>query len=337
VLSLGAALEAVAGDVVSQTVIGGAGGWDYLAIDSARHHLFITRHDRVQVFDTDAMELIAEISGTDGVHGVALAPERNIGFTSNAGSSSVTVFDLASLKKLAQIGDVGGGPDAIVYDRRTSRVFTFNSVSRDATVIDVDTAAIVAKVPLRGKPEFAVTDQRGSIFVNLENRDAIARIDAATLEVIAEWPLPGCKGPAGMAIDVERRRLFVSCSNRTLVVVDATSGALVARLPIGAGSDAVAFDGQQSLVLSSNRDGTLSLIRQDADRYSVLPAIATRWGARTLALDSPTQRAFLVTSDFEPLSTPASGSSLQRRTTVPGTFSVLSVYLGGSGEPAAKR
>jgi DNA-binding beta-propeller fold protein YncE len=184
-----------------------------------------------------------------------------------------------SLKKIGQIANVGDGPDAIVYDRRSSRVVSFNGRSNDATVIDAATASIVGRVPLPGRPEFAAADERGSVFVNIEDRDSIARVDVATLKVTALWTLPGCVAPAGMAIDTERRRLFVSCSNRTLMVVNSASASIVDRLPIGAGSDAVAFDAQRSLVVSSNRDGTLSVIWQDdADHYASRPPIATRAG-----------------------------------------------------------
>jgi DNA-binding beta-propeller fold protein YncE len=338
-----AAVSAMAAEPVgapaNRVVIGGPGGWDYLAMDPARHHLFIARGDRVQVFDAETMAVTAEIAGTDGVHGVALARERNIGLTSNGASNSVSMFDLVSLKKIGQIVGIGDGPDAIVYDRRSSRAFAFNGRSHDATVIDVDTARVIGTIALPGKPEFAAADEQGSIFVNIEDRDSIARLDIATLKVTAVWPLFGCVGPTGLAIDIERRRLFVSCSNRTLAVVNAISGSVVDRLPIGAGSDAVAFDAQRSLVLSSNRDGTLSVIRQDdADHYSSRPAITTRSGARTVALDPSTHRAYLVTSDFEPFSTPASGIARQRRPTpIPDTFSVLWVDLPESTDPASKK
>ena len=327
-----------AGPSANRVVVGGQGGWDYLAMDPARHHLFITRGNRVQVFDTGTMTVTAEIAGTDGVHGVALARERNIGLTSNGASNSVSMFDLVALKRIREIAGVGDGPDAIVYDRRSSRAFTFNGRSHDATVIDIDTASVVGTVALPGRPEFAVADEQGSIFVNIEDRDSIVGIDVATSKVKAVWPLAGCAGPAGLAIDVEHHRLFVSCGNRTLVVVDATSGAIVARLAIGAGSDAVAFDVERSLIVSSNRDGTLSVIRQDdADHYSPRATIATRAGARTVALDPSTHRAYLVTSDFEPLSTPASGAARQRRTAIPGTFAVLWVDLPESMDPGAKK
>jgi DNA-binding beta-propeller fold protein YncE len=320
------------GPSVSRVVLGGSGGWDYLAIDSARHHLFITRGDRVQVFDTETLAVVAEIPGTDGVHGVALASERNIALTSNGASNSVSMFDLASLHKVGQITGVGKGPDAIVYDRRSSLAFTFNGGSHDATVIDVDTARIVATIALPGRPEFAATDEQGHVFVNIEDRDSIARIDIRTLEVTARWPLPGCDEPTGLAIDAARGRLFVSCGNQTLMVVDATSGSIVARMPIGAGSDAVAFDAQRSLVLSSNRDGTLSVIRQDdPDHYSLQTPIPTRFGARTLALDTSSGRVFLVTSDFEPESPAASSVGRRRRTPTPGSFSVLWVDLSRAG------
>ncbi|MDQ6629588.1 MAG: YncE family protein, partial [Pseudomonadota bacterium] len=285
------------------------------------------------VVDTTALTLAHEIPGTEGVHGVALAPDKHVGLTSNGGSSSVTVFDLDSLQTLARIGAVGQGPDAIVYDKRSSRAFTFNGRSRDASVIDVGRLRVVGSVPLPGKPEFAVSDEAGSVFVNIQDRNLLARIDTASLQVTAQWPLPGCEGPTGLAVDVAQRRLFVSCSNRTLLVVDARSGAAVARLEIGAGSDAVAFDPGKALVLSSNRDGTLAVVLQlEADHYVSRPALPTLVGARTLALDPLTHRVYLVTADFEPAadaSSAASWAAPVRPLARAGTFSVLSVDLAG--------
>ena len=313
---------------VQRTVVGGAGGWDYLAVDSMRHHLFITRGNRVQVFDTETSKVVDEIAATEGVHGVALALDKNLGLTSNGSSNSITLFDLQSLKTTGRITGVGDGPDAIVYDAYSTRAFTFNGRSRDATAVDVTAQRVVATLPLPGRPESAVVDGRGNLFVDIEDRDAIVRIDTGTLKATAPWPLPGCDGPTGLAIDAAHNRLFVSCANRVLVVVDAVAGAIVARLPIGSGSDAVAFDAQRGLVLSSNRDGTLSIIHEDdADHYSLLPAVPTRVGARTLALDAATHTVYLVTADFEPADAPASGAGRRRPVPVPGTFSVLRVAL----------
>jgi DNA-binding beta-propeller fold protein YncE len=330
VLAAPRAAEAQPPPSLERTVVGGSGGWDYLTMESARHRLFITRGDRVQVFDTATMRVIAEIPGTDGVHGVALAPDLHVGFTSDGRSNSVTLFDLDSLRRTARIDHVGDGPDAIVYDKTSGRGFTFNGRSRDATAIDLRAARVVATIALPGRPEFAVTDEAGSLFVNIEDRNTIARIDVASLSVTAQWPLPDCEGPTGLAIDASKRRLFASCGNRTLMVVDADSGAIVARLPIGAGSDAVVFDAAKSLILSSNRDGTLSILREDdADHYVAEPGAATRPGARTLALDPLAQRVHLVTADFEAASAPASGTSRPRPVLTPGTFCVLTLDLAG--------
>jgi DNA-binding beta-propeller fold protein YncE len=322
--------EAQPPSTLERTIVGGSGGWDYLTMDGARHRLFITRGDRVQRFDTATMRVIAEIPGTDGVHGVALAPDLHIGFTSDGRSNSVTLFELDSLRRTARIDHVGDGPDAIVYDKSSGQGFTFNGRSRNATAIDLRAARVVATIALPGRPEFAVTDEAGSLFVNIEDRNTIARIDVASLSVTAQWPLPGCEVPTGLAIDASKRRLFASCGNRTLMVVDADSGAIVARLPIGAGSDAVLFDAAKSLVLWSNREGTLSILREDdADHYVAEPGAATRPGARTLALDPLAQRVHLVTADFAAWSSSAPASGTPRPVPIPGTFSVLTLDLAG--------
>ncbi len=329
-----AAPAAPAGDAAApaleRTIIGGAGGWDYLTADAARHHVFITRGDRVQVFDTRSLTVTAEIADTEGVHGVALAPRRLVGLTSNGKSSTVTVFDLNTLAPVARITGVGDGPDAIVYDEHSGRAFTFNGRSHDASVVDIDAARVISTIALPGRPESAVSDGAGSIYVDIEDRNLIARIDTASLRVTEQWPLAGCDGPTGLAIDIAHRRLFASCSNRTLFVVDADTGSTVSRLGIGAGSDAAAFEPSKALVLSSNRDGTLSLIREiDVDHYASLPSILTRPGARTLALDTATHRVYLVTADFEPTPAAASATARPRPVSKPGTFAVLSFDLTG--------
>jgi hypothetical protein len=311
-----------------RTIVGGVGGWDYLTMDSQRHRLFITRGDRVQVLDIDKMNVLGEISGTRGVHGVALAQDRGVGLSSNGASNSVTIFGLESLRPTEQVTGVGSGPDAIVYEKRSGRAFTLNGKSHDATAIDVGAARAIATITLPGRPEFGVSNDEGSVFVNIEDRNSIVRIDAATLKITAEWALAGCDGPTGLAIDTSHRRLFSSCGNRVLIVVNESTGAIVAKLDIGAGSDAVAFDAKRSLVLSSNREGTISVIHEEGpDHFTISPPIATLVGARTLALDEATHRAFVVTSDFEATPTSASGPARGRPIPVPGTFSVLSIDL----------
>lgn len=314
---------------VTRTVVGGAGGWDYLTMDAARHRLFVTRGDRVDVFDVDSMRLTGSIARTDGVHGVALSASGDVGYASNGRTASVTVFDPATLRAISDIKGTGSNPDAVLVDDASGRVFTFNGRSHDATVIDAASRRVVATIALPGKPGFAVADDQGGVFVNIEDRISMVRIDALNAKVTDIWPLAGCDGPGGLAMDRVHHRLFAACGNRVLLVVDALTGKTVASVQIGAGSDAVAFDPGLGLVMSSNGGGTLSVSRQiDADHYATPIEVPTARGARTMAIDATTHRVYLVTADIEtPAPTTASSGAAQRPAYVLGTFSILTVEL----------
>ena len=325
---LGAALTATGADapyrLVSRFPVAGDGGWDYLTVDPPSHRLFVTRSTRVQVLDVTTGRLIGEIQGTEGVHGVALAAELGSGFTSNGRSGSVTVFDLKTLKSTGTIQIAGKNPDAIVYEPVSKRVFTFNGGSSDATAIDARTHAVLGAVALNARPEFAVADGLGTIFVNLEDKGAIAAIDARSLKVTATWPIAPCEEPSGLAMDREHRRLFSVCRNRLMAILDADSGRLVATLPIGAGVDGAAFDPSARLAFSSNGSGTVTIVREETpDRFRVADDVPTQRGARTIAIDETTRRLYLPTAEFgqTPAATPE--NPRPRAPIVPGSFVVL--------------
>jgi len=310
--------------------VGGAGGWDYLAVDDAGARLFVTRGDRIVVIDAAGGKSIGEIGPTEGVHGVALAPALGKGYASNGKGDSVTVFDLKTLKTTATIAIDGRNPDAILFDAPSARVFTFNGHSDDASVIDAKTEKPLATIPLGGKPEFAVGDGNGHVYVSIEDRAELAMIDTRAAKVLATWTLADCEEPSGLAFDATRARLFSVCQNGHLVVTDARSGRHVATVAIGNGPDAVAFDAQRGLVFSSNGgDGTLTVIRQQsADRYEVLENLPTQRSARTLALDPRTHRVYLVAAEFDPL--PADHAPKQRPSMKAGSFAVLVVSPTGT-------
>ncbi|MGD1148217.1 MAG: YncE family protein [Thermoanaerobaculaceae bacterium] len=325
---LGAALTAAGADapyrLVSRFALGGDGGWDYLTADPFSHRLFVARATRVQVLDVQTGRLIGEIQGTDGVHGVALAPELGSGYTSNGRSGSVTVFDLKTLKSTATIQIAGKNPDAIVYEPISKRVFTFNGGSSDATAIDAKSHAVLGAVALNARPEFAVADGRGTIFANLEDRNAIAAIDARSLKVTGTWPIAPCEEPSGLAIDREHRRLFSVCRNKLMAVLDADSGRLITTLPIGAGVDGAAFDPNAGLAFSSNGSGTVTIVREEApDRFTVAVEVPTQRGARTIALDETTRRLYLPTAEFGRTPAPTPENPRPRPSIVPGSFVVL--------------
>jgi len=320
-----AAAPATTYAVDGRWTLGGTGGWDYLTVDAATHRLFVTRADHVDVVDIANGERIGTVQPTAGVHGVALAPALHKGYASNGRGDSVSVFDLRTLATLKTVPIQGHNPDAIVFDAPSARVLTFNGRSHDATVIDTKTDAPVATIALSGKPEFAVSDGGGRVFVNIEDRAELSVIDTRRAELVATWPLAGCEEPSGLALDAKQQRLFSVCANGHLVVTDAKSGRHVAEVAIGQGPDAVAFDAERALVFSSNgEDGTLSVIHQDdADRYSVVATVPTQKSARTLALDPASHRVFLAAAEFEPATAPAPGQPKARPPLKPDSFVIL--------------
>ena len=287
--------------VIKTWKLGGDGGWDYLTADSAGHRLFVARSSRVMVIDTDSGKLVGEIPETAGVHGVALNPQTGRGFTSNGREDTVSVFDLKSLTVEKKI-KVGSGPDAILYDPFSNRVFTFNGKGHDTTAVDASKSEVVGNIELGGKPEFAATDEKGTVFVNIEDTSELVAFDPQKLAVKSRWKLADCQEPTGLTIDRKNRRLFVGCSgNKKMAVVDADSGKVVASPAIGEGCDATAFDADLSLAFASAGDGTITVIREDGhDKFSVAQTVTTQKGARTMALDAKTHRLFTVTANVGP-------------------------------------
>jgi len=305
-------------------VLGGDGGWDYLTYDPVGKRLFISRGTRVMVVDPAKGTVLSEIPDTAGVHGIALAQDLGKGFTSNGRDNTVTVFDLKTLKETAKVKLEGGeNPDAILYDPASKRVFTFNGRSKNATVIDADKGTVVATIPLDGKPEFAAADGKGMVYVNIEDKSELTAIDAKKATVTGSWPLTGCEEPSGLAMDQKNRRLFAGCHNKVMAVVNADTGKVLATPTIGAGVDANGFDPGTQLAFSSNGDGTLTVVHEDApDKYTVAQNAETLRGARTMALDTNTHDVYLVTAEFDE-QPPAKEGDRPRRTMKPGTFTLL--------------
>jgi YVTN family beta-propeller protein len=312
--------------VVERHAIGGPGGWDFVTFDSVHHRVFITRGDRVQVWDVNSRAVVAEIAGTAGVHGVALAQDLNRGFTSNGRANTVSVFGLNDLRISATIAIPGDNPDAILYVPTVRRVFAFNGRSKDVTVIDAVNMAVVATLPLGGKPEVAVADAEGRVFVNIEDTGEIVVLDPTGNRVEKRWALKPCEGPTGLAIDTARKRLFSVCANHTMVVVDATSGRLVATLPIGAEPDGVEFDPVSNRVFSANGEGTLTVIREeDAEHFSIVRTVVTQPRARTLTLDPVSHLLYLVTASFGPTPPKTPEQPRPRAAMIKDTFTLLVV------------
>jgi DNA-binding beta-propeller fold protein YncE len=306
--------------------LGGEGGWDYLLADGDSHRLYLSRGDRVVVVDTESGKPAGEITGLSGVHGVAIAPELGRGFISNGRSSTVTIFDLKTLKANEQVKVTGENPDCILYDPASKRVFAFNGRTNNATVIEAASGKVVGTVALGGRPEFAAADGKGKVFVNIEDKSEVVQIDAATAAATARWPLTGCEEPSAMAIDRAHQRLVVGCGNKKMAVVDSTSGKVVTTVPIGEGVDAAGFDAATQLAFTSNGEGTLTVVHEDTpDKWTVVENVPTQTGARTMALDEKSHTVYSVTAQFGPRPAATKEQPRPRPPMVPNSFVVLVV------------
>jgi DNA-binding beta-propeller fold protein YncE len=320
-----AALAGASGyHLLKKIPVGGEGFWDYINFDSATRRLFISRGTHVIVLDVDSGKTVGQIPNTDGVHGIALAPNLNRGFTSNGRANTVTIFDLTTLAVLGKV-DAGTNPDAIVYDPASQRVFAMNGRSHNSTAIDAATGKVVGTIEVGGKPEFAAADGVGHVYVNIEDKSEIQAIDSQKLTVTATWPLAPCEEPSGLAMDTANRRLFAGCDNKMMAVVDADSGKVIATPAIGEGVDADAFDPSTQFAFASNgRSATLTVVHEDSlEKFSVVEDVATQRGARTMAVDPKSHEVFLVTADFGAMPAATADNPHPRPPMVPDSFVVL--------------
>lgn len=302
--------------------IGGDGGWDFVAIDGKRHHLFVTRGDAVQVVDTETGKLLATLPHLSGTHGVAIAGD--VGFITNGKSNAVTAIDLNTLQPIETVGIDGVGPDAILYEPSQKHVYTMNHRSGDITVIDAATRKVIGKIEALAELEVGVTDGKGRIFVNSEATSQLAVIDAHSGKMEAHWKLGDCKAPTGLAIDVEHGRLFSVCANNRMVVVDANSGSVVAELPIGSRPDGAGFDPGLSMAYSSNGDGTLTVVHEDdADHFHVVENVSTQVGARTMVVDPGSHRIYLPVALHGPVPPATTDTPRPRPPILAGSFSII--------------
>lgn len=297
--------------------LGGEGRWDYLAVDPEAKRLYIARATRFMVVSTETGDLVGEIPDTPGAHGVAIANDLGIGFTSNGQENRASVFDLKTLKVTKKI-ETGQNPDAILYHAPTRSVFVFNGNSHSVTVVDAVAQTAVATIPLAGKPEFAVADDHGNIYVNIADQNTITVIDAEQRKVKAVWQLGECEEPTGLAIDNSAGTALASCGNKKLAVVALSSGKVSQTVAIGDDCDAVAYDPKTNLVFASNGEGTLTVIaKDDRGSYHVRQTVATQPGSKTMALNPSTHYLYIPAAKF-------SGPPTQkpRPKVVPGSFEV---------------
>jgi DNA-binding beta-propeller fold protein YncE len=289
--------------LVKTLPIGGAGRWDYDLVDSAARRVYVSHQTHVVVLDADSYAVVGDIPNTSGVHGIAVASDLGRGFTSNGRANTITIFDLKTLKAISTVKSTGQNPDAIYYDAGSKRVFAFNGRSANATAINAADGTVAGTIAVGGKPEFAAGDDKGHVYVNVEDKSELLEIDAQKLSVLYRWPLTGCKEPSGLAFDQKNRRLFSVCGNQKMMIVDADSGKVVATPAIGEDPDAAGFDPDTQLVFSSNGEsGDLTVIHEDSpDKYSVLETVPTKKYARTMAIDLKTHNIFLPIAEFEPV------------------------------------
>jgi len=306
--------------------LGGAGGWDYLALEGSGARLFVSRGDRVDVVETVSGKLTGSVANTAGVHGIAFAPALKRGFTSNGRANTVTVFELDTLRVTQEVPVSGKMPDAIIYEPQQNHTITANGETADLTVLDASTLQIVATVALPGRPEFMATDASGTVYVNIATEAGkLVALDAKSLAIKAVWPLPGCANPTGLALDAAHHRLFSVCANQIMAVTDSSSGKQIAQVVIGNGPDAAVFDPDLGLVFSSNgSDGTLTVIREESpDDYRVIATVTTQVSARTMALDPAAHRVYLAAAKLGPAPPATAERPHPRPSLVPNTFAIL--------------
>lgn len=293
--------------------IGGEGRWDYVYVDSQAHRAYVSHGTQTEVIDTRSDTLIGTVPDTAGVHGVAVASELGLGYTSNGKTNSVTVFDLKTLKPVSSIA-VGTNPDAIVYVARSQRVVTFNGKSHDASIIDAHTGMVVGTVAMGGKPEFAQVDASGQVYVNIEDIGELAVLDPVAMTLTRRMSLKPCESPTGLAFD-GHQRLYSVCENR-IMMVTGTDGHVIAQAPIGSGADGVVWVGDAA-ISANGADGTLTVVRERAPGVMASETVKSVQGARTIDADTVLNKLYLPVADLKP------GKSGERRASVPDTFKVL--------------
>jgi YVTN family beta-propeller protein len=317
--------------VVDKLLIGGYGKWDYPSIDSAAQRLYLSRATHVVIVDIQTGRIAGDIPDTPGVHGIAVAPELGRGYISVGKADEVKIFDLKTLAVSATV-QTGSKPDSIVYEPTTKQVFVFNGHSSNVTVIDATSNKVVATIALQGAPEAARVDGAGKVYVNLESTNELVSLDAQRQKISGRWPLPGCDGPTGLAVDAAHHRSFSACANKKMSILDSDTGRVVATLPIGAGVDGAEFDADSQNAFSANGDGTLTVLHEeDPEHFTIAQTLATARGARTVALDAIRHKLYLPTAHFEETSPAAADEP--KGPIVPGSFFVLVIDRDAHQQP----
>lgn len=305
--------------------VGGSGGWDYLAADAHDRKLYVSHGTQVEVIDLDSSKPVGKISGFGGVHGIAFADKMGKGFISDGRGNQVAIFNLKTMA-VEQRVKAGMNPDGIVYDPYSGRVFAFNGRSKNATAINAKDGSVAGTIALDGKPEFPVSDGKGNVYANIEDKSEIVKINPKTLKVEGNWPVSPCESPSGLAINGDGSRLFAVCDNKTMAVVDTQNGKVVAEPTIGEDPDAAGYDTHAKLAFSSNGDGTLTVVQDKGNNnYAVVDNVTTEKGARTMTIDEKTGKIYLSAAKYGPAPAATATNAHPRPAILPGSFKILIV------------
>ena len=309
--------------LLSRIEVGGEGGWDYLIADADSHRLYVSHATKIVVIDTETEKVVGEIAGFKGVHGVAFVNKLNKGFISDGRDNSVTVFDLKTLKVTGKV-TVDKNPDCILYDSASDRVFAFNRGASNATAINAADNSVAGTIDLGGAPEFATSDGKGMVYVNLDAKSEVVPIDAKKLTAGAHWKVAPGEDPSGMAIDPKTHRLFIVCGNKKMIVMDASNGKVVGDVATGDGTDAAGFDPGTKNAFASNGEGTLTVVHEDsADKFSLVENVKTERSARTMALDTKTHKVYLAVAKYGETPAATTANPRPRPPVIPNSFAIL--------------
>ena len=324
--SAGAFAQTPAYDLSRAVSLGAPDRWDYLVYDGPSHRLYVSHGDRLTVLDGRDGKPLGEVDGMPGgTHGIGIVPATGKGYTDDGKAGEAVAFDLETLKTGAHIA---AQPDAdgIAFDPTSGHIFVVNGDSKTLTVIDPKTDAAIATVDAGGKLEYAVSGDNGYLYVNGAGNKEIVRVNTATNQVDAHWPIKDCTSPHGLAIDKTSHRLFVTCLNAVMTVVDSENGAVVASLPIGNGTDGAAFDPKRRLVFSSNWDGTVTVVREGGPQnFTVTGSIPTQVTGKNMTIDPETGRLFVAVADVDPNAPVPAGPDGRpgRAKPLPGSLKIL--------------
>jgi DNA-binding beta-propeller fold protein YncE len=306
--------------IYAEFPIKSSGGYDYLTVDSASDNLYISHGSQVNILNKNSGDSIGVVTTEKDVHGIALVHSLGKGYISNGSLNKVLVFDLSTNKTIKYV-PTGKFSDGIFYDDFSNKIISCNGMSKNMTVIDPVADTVFTTVQLSGWPETAVSDGKGNIYVNNAEKAEVDVIDARTFKIIHQWPNKPGTGASGLAIDRNSMRLFATCENKMMIVMDATNGKVIASFPTGEGADGAGFDNKLNTAYSSNGEGTLTVIKElSPNKFVMENNFKTRPGARTITIDQITHKVYLPSASFKP----ATKESF-RPQVIPGTFKILVV------------